>query len=192
MRRSRFTLLVAVGLFLLAPAAAHDFDEESRQIAELMHLRPGMQVADVGAGDGRFGEELARGVGESGHAYLTEISNGELRKLRKLLKKSELTNMSVVEGESADSGLSETCCDAILLRYVVHHMSDPLAMHSSLRRSLRPDGLVVIIEKVEPDDGISPDDLVDDMHTAGFSVVSRHPDWGDHDGHYAIVFRIAQ
>jgi ubiquinone/menaquinone biosynthesis C-methylase UbiE len=191
MLRFRFIAPVALGLLLAVSAIAHDLEEESAEIVELMSLRPGMVVADVGAGDGSFGEALALRVGDSGHVYLTEISEGELSKLRKRLERSDLSNTTVVEGEPDDAGIPEACCDALLLRYVVHHMSSPGEMHSSLRRSLRPGGVVVVVEKDEPGDGITAQELIGDMREAGFVVLSQHPDWGAHDGNYAIVFGIA-
>lgn len=188
MRCLRPTSLLVVGLLVAAAAVAHDSEEESAQIAELMGLKPGMIVADVGAGEGGFGERLARQVGDSGHVYLTEIGESELEKIQRRLDRSDLTNMSVVEGATDQTNLPEACCDAILLRYVVHHMSDPDDMYSSLRSSLRPDGRLVIVEKDEPGDGIEADDLVDGLRKAGFDVLSRQPEWGGHDESYAIVF----
>jgi ubiquinone/menaquinone biosynthesis C-methylase UbiE len=182
--------MIAPLVVLAVVAVAHDSDEESARIAELMELKPGMVVADVGAGDGNFGEMLARRVGESGHVYLTEIGESELEKIRRRLEQSELSNMSVVEGETDETRLPEACCDALLVRYVVHHMSRPDDMHASLRRSLREDGRLVIVEKDDPEDGIEADDLIEDLRRAGFEVLSRHPDWGGHDGHYAVVFHV--
>ena len=98
--------------------------------------------------------------------------------------------MSVVQGDTDQTHLPTACCDAILLRYVVHHMSDPDDMYSSLRRSLRPHGKLVIVEKDEPGDGIEADELVEGLRKAGFDVLSRHPEWGGHDESYAIVFQV--
>ena len=190
MRCPRSIGLVAIGLLLAATVVAHDSEEESAQIAELMELNPGMTVADVGAGEGGFGERFARRAGDAGHVYLTEIGESELEKLRSRVARSDLTNMSVVEGDTDRTNLPEACCDAILLRYVVHHMSHPDDMYSSLRRSLRPDGRLVIVEKDEPGDGIEADDLVEGLREAGFDVLSRQPEWGGHDDSYAIVFQI--
>ena len=97
--------------------------------------------------------------------------------------------MSLVEGDVEDTRLPDDCCDGIMLRYVYHHMSNPEGMRSSLGRSVRPGGLIVVIEKDEIGDGILADDLIADMSTAGFEVVSRHPEWGGHDDHYGVVFR---
>jgi ubiquinone/menaquinone biosynthesis C-methylase UbiE len=189
MLRSPFTRLVTIGLLFASSAAAHDLVEEVTLIVDLMNLRPGIQVADVGAGSGEFSEEIAHRLGGSGHVYVNEVDDGELTKIRRRLEKSELTNMSLVVGETDDTNLPEACCDAILLRFVYHHMSDRTDMSSSLRRSLRPGGLLVVVEKEERGDGVAADSLIADMVTNGFEVVSRHPEWGGHDGHYGVVFR---
>ena len=57
--------------------------------------------------------------------------------------------MDLVEGGVKDTRLPDDCCDGILLRYVYHHMSEPEAMLASLRRSIRPGGILVVIEKLD-------------------------------------------
>ena len=182
-------LCAALSILLATPGAAHPREEEVERIAELMQLRPGMRVADVGAGDGEWGEAIARRLEISGHVYLTEVDDGELLKLRQRLEDSALDNMSVVVGSADEIGLPDACCDAMLLRLVYHHMSDGEAMRTSLKESLRSAALLVVIELHQNGHGIDSQRLVDEMTADGFQVVSRHPDWGGHDDHYAVVFR---
>jgi ubiquinone/menaquinone biosynthesis C-methylase UbiE len=163
--------------------------DEADQISELMNLQAGMRVADVGAGDGEWSEELARRVDESGHVYINEIDEEDLIKIRKRLERAHLGNMSIVVGEANDTRLPEACCDAILLRLVYHHMSSPDEMRVSLYRALRPDGLLLVIEKEERDGhGIMADQLVAEMTADGFKLVSQHPEWQGKDEFYAVVF----
>ncbi|HXV77356.1 MAG TPA: methyltransferase domain-containing protein [Candidatus Polarisedimenticolaceae bacterium] len=190
MERRHALPTVVLALLVTAPLAAHDLDEETDEIARLIELAPGIRLADVGAGDGRFGAEIAHRVGPSGHVYLTEIDDDELDELRALAERREAGNLTVLAGAEDDTRLPDGCCDAVLLRYVVHHMGDPAAMHASVRRSLKTSGRLLVIEKTEPGDGIAEDDLIDAVTRAGFRVVSRHPDWGGHDGHYAVLFRV--
>lgn len=182
-------LAVALSLLLAASGAAHPVEGEAELIAELMNLQPGMQVADIGAGDGEFGEALARGLGASGRVYLTEIDEGELIKLRSLVEQSDVENMSVVVGSPDETGLPDACCDAALLRLVYHHMTDAEAMRASLKKSLRVEGLLVIVDMDQNGHGVEAQRIVDEMTADGFKLVSRHPEWGGHDDHYAIVFR---
>lgn len=184
----RVTVLASVAVMLAAPAWAHGVPEEVDRIAGLMELRPGMQLADVGAGDGEFAEALAGRVGPTGHVFVNEIDDGELRKIRRRISRSDLSNMTPVEGDATDTRLPDGSCDGILLRYVYHHISERVAMRSSLRRSLRPRGRLVVIEKLEHGHGISLEDLIDAITADGFRLLSRHPRWGGHDGHHAAVF----
>ena len=79
MHHTRTTRLFTIALLSIVAviAFAHDSEEESVQIAELMELNPGTVVADVGAGDGNFGEMLARRVGRpcnaGVHSFVREV-----------------------------------------------------------------------------------------------------------------------
>lgn len=188
-RAATLIAVLGLGLGLAALAITPVHADEADQIAELLELQPGLRVADVGAGDGEFGEALARRLGASGHLYLNEIDDGELIKLRRLLERSDLGNMSLVVGEADDSRLPQACCEAILLRLVYHHMSHPDAMRASLHRSLRPGGLLLVIEMDDEDHGTPIERLVSEWSADGFEVVAEHLDWHRHGNHYAILFR---
>jgi ubiquinone/menaquinone biosynthesis C-methylase UbiE len=189
-RRLQWAVLaVALSLLSSHPGATHPFPEEAETIAELIGLRPGMNVADVGAGNGEWGEVIASRLEELGHVYLTEIDDDELTKLRRRIKRSKLGNMSVVVGSGEDTGLPDGCCDAILLRLVYHHMTDRPEMRASLKRSLRADARLLVVEMDDNGHGIPAERLEDEMTGDGFHVVSRHPKWGGHDDHYAVLFR---
>ena len=185
---------IVVGTIALAafvPACAHDVSEEVGRIAELIQLRPGMQLAEVGAGNGEFSEGLANRVGRGGHVFVNEIDDGELIKIRRRIERSDLTNMSLVEGGVTDTRLPGDCCDGILLRYVYHHFSEPEDMLASLRRSLSLQGVLIVIEKLERGGhGISLDDMIEQLTADGFRLVSRHPEWGRHERHHAAVFAL--
>jgi SAM-dependent methyltransferase len=182
----------AASIFVV-PILGHDVSAEIDQIAWLMKLAPGMQLADVGAGDGVFAEALAGRVGPSGQVFINEIDDGELKRIRERLARTERTNLTVVAGETDDARLPNECCDGILVRMAYHHMNERDAMRASLRRSLRPDGLLVIVEKLEANGhGIALDDVIDELTGDGFQLISRHPDWGGHEGHHAAVFGLAK
>jgi ubiquinone/menaquinone biosynthesis C-methylase UbiE len=175
---------VLASFFAVAPGGAAEED----RIAELMELRTGMHVADVGAGNGRWSEALARLVGESGHVYANEIDEGDLERIRERIEESDLRNMTAVEGRIDDTMLPEACCDAMLLRHVYHDITHREEMRASIIRSLRPGGRLLVIEVDTDDHGIPEDELISDMTSDGFHVVSRHPRWQDSDYRYAVLF----
>ena len=203
---SRFTTLLGAGLaFVLVTASwvtSRAAADETEQIADALRLAPGMRVADVGAGDGEWSVELARRVGESGHVFATEVDEDDLEQTRDRLEQTGLGNSTVILGDQNDTGLPAGCCDAILLRLVYHHFTDPAPMRASLRRALKPGGLLAVIDILPqshwrelegvPDrggHGIDPEELLAEMTGDGFEEVERYDDWGEEEDHYCIVFR---
>jgi len=192
-------LLTACALLASLPAALAD---EAEQIVGALALRPGMSAADVGAGEGRFTTALARQVGAAGRIYATEVESDKLAHIQERLKADGFANVRTVLGDQSTTGLPEGCCDAILLRMVYHHFTDPTAMRRSLWSALKPGGRVVVIEvpphagwrklegvKERGGHGILAPELIADMKGDGFTVVARHEDWPGEDDSYCVVFQ---
>ncbi len=203
MNRVRSLLATLASLLLFAACAtSRARADEAKQIAEALDLEAGMRVADVGAGDGEWAVELAHRVGETGHVYATEVDEDDLEEARERLDATGLGNATAVLGDQDDTGLPADCCDAILLRLVYHHFTDPAPMRASLRQALKPGGLIAVIDILPqshwreldgvPDrggHGIVPEELLADMTGDGFELVARYDDWGDEEDHFCIVFR---
>ncbi len=188
---------LATGGFVLA------FSSETAAVADALALRVGMQVADVGAGDGDWAERLAEKVGPAGHVYATEIDAEHVEDIASRAERDGLENVTAVLGTATDTGLVDACCDAILLRMVYHHFTDPEPMRASLRRALRPGGRLAVID-LRPQDwgdlprvpdrgghGIREEDLVAEMTSDGFEVVARYEEWVGDPYRYCVVFRLA-
>ena len=193
---STFVFLLLAGL-----ASAPSLASEQESLFAALGVRPGLRVADVGAGDGEWAEKLAREVGESGHVFATEVDPAEVAKIEKRVQDAGLTNVTAVKGTQQETGLSAACCDAILLRMVYHHFAEPARMRASLKEALRPGALLVIIDTEPQKDwrrlegvpergghGIREEDLVREMTGDGFEVAARHAAWNGDANRYCIVF----
>src|SRR5687767_5305712 len=123
---------------------------EMPRLTEALGLRTGMMVADVGAGRGQLTLALAAAVGSTGHVFSSEIDPTRLQALREAVAEARLSNVTVVEAKISESGLPASCCDAIVLRRVYHHVTDPAATNASLLRALRPGGLLAVIDIPPP------------------------------------------
>ena len=201
-RRMCRIIVVLLPLLCAACAAARAPVVEADHIAEVLALRPGMWVADVGAGNGEWTQDLAQRVGQDGGVYSTEVKEDDVEEIREIIDSAGLTNVTALLGQADDSGLPEGSCDAILLRLVYHHFTDPPEMRRSLLRALRPGGLIAVIE-IEPQShwpdledvpdrgghGIPAVDLIEEMTTEGFEVVERHEPWEEETDRYCVVFR---
>lgn len=147
---------VAIGLawLLLGPAAAQQTQltegqlkaaaHEMPQLVQLLELKPGMTVADVGAGFGAWTMEFAKVVGPSGRVYANDIGAAQLAALREAAGKHP--NVSVIEGAAQSTNLPAACCDAILVRDAYHHLTEPDAIVKSLAAALKPGGRLAVID----------------------------------------------
>jgi SAM-dependent methyltransferase len=191
-------------LLLAAPVRA----DEAERLAELLAVRPGARVADVGAGDGEYALDLAARVGTGGRVYATELGAEQRDAIRAAAAAAGLGNVEVVEAQVAATGLPSACCDAILLRHVYHHLTEPAALNRDLLRALAPGGLLVIVDfpptwylrPFTPDGvgaersrhGIAPADALRELRAAGFAEVKVIEPWTSAwlgPDSYALVLR---
>jgi len=120
---------------------------DAPKIVDVLELKPGMTVADVGAGGGAMTVVLGKWIG-AGHVFATDIGARQLGLIRDYVKREGLTNVTVIEGAAASTNLPPGCCDAILLRHVYHHITAVEAFNKSVFASLKPGGRLAIIDFV--------------------------------------------
>ena len=133
---------VLVVFSLMAQATGSEID----RLIQVLDLKPGVSVADVGAGTGDLSISIAGRVAPNGTVYSTEVDPKKLDQIRQTVQKAGIHNVVVVAGANNDTHLPPNCCDAIFLRRVYHHLTDPLDMDRSLFLSLRPGGRLAIID----------------------------------------------
>ena len=154
-------------------------------LIDVLELTEGSVVADIGAGDGDQTRAIARHIGSTGKIYSTELGSESLEDLREGLEGAENANIEILEGDPAKTNLPETCCDAIYLRRVYHHIDKPKAFNKSLYQSLKAGGRLAIIdfaprgEEADPSGrdvgsqhGVTAKTVVEELTEAGFTAVS--------------------
>lgn len=112
----------------------------------LFELKPGLTVADVGAGFGAWTVRFAKAVGPTGRVYSTDIGAAQLAALREGVQREGLANVTVLEGAVETTNLPALCCDAILIRDAYHHLTQPAAIVKSLAEALKPGGRLAVID----------------------------------------------
>jgi SAM-dependent methyltransferase len=166
---------------------------EMPRLREVLALEAGKVVADVGAGKGQLTAALAREVGPSGRVYSTEIDRARLEALRA----ARPANVTVVEARSDATGLPPDCCDAIVLRRVYHHLTEPASINAGLLQALRPGGVLVVIDFPPPffwgrgELGVPAQAVVRELAGSGFEPVRLIEDWPGRGplASYCAVFR---
>jgi ubiquinone/menaquinone biosynthesis C-methylase UbiE len=114
-------------------------------------IRKGSTVADIGAGAGYFTWRMAERVGPEGTVYGEDIQPGMLDLLKKNIAARGLQNVKTVLGKTDDPRLPDGKIDLVLLVDVYHEFSEPQKMLHHIRRSLKPDGRLVLLEYRQED-----------------------------------------
>lgn len=156
---------------------------EMPRLRQVLALKAGTVVADVGAGKGELSFALAREVGSNGHVFSTEIDPERLGRLRESVVAAQLDNVTVVEAYSSETGLPPNCCDAIVLRRVYHHLTEPSGINASLLRSLRPGGVLAVVDFPPPfflsrgEFGVPAKTVMSEVMSSGFELLRQIDDW---------------
>ncbi len=129
-------------------ASREDAGEAARVIA-LAGIRPGMRVADIGAGAGYYAAPLARAVGPGGRVFAQDIVPNYVARLRERVGRAGLANVEVVQGLPDDPRLPASI-DVALMVHMYHEIESPFALLWRLRGSLSPNGRVVIVDADRP------------------------------------------
>lgn len=132
-----------------------DGEERPETVLDALQIPSGAAVADVGAGAGYFTWRLAQRVGPQGKVIAVEVQQKMLDRIGGELKKRHLTNVELVLGEERNPHLPERRLDLVLLANAYHEFSDPEVMMAAIRRSLKPDGRVAVLE-YRKEDNYSP------------------------------------
>lgn len=194
---------VAVGAYVYSRYQKRSLGDEADQLASLIGLRPGIRVGEVGAGKGAMTEHIASRLKAPGHLFATEIDQKRLRQL--VQRKIELrwNNVTVEPGTADNCGIPATSCDAIYMRAVYHHFTNPMAMNTSIFRALRPGGALAVVDftprlllapwtpKGIPENrgghGIPPAILVEELEQVGFERVRVIDNWPGNK--YCLLFQ---
>ena len=133
---------------------SRDAEESPDRALSVIDVRPGMTVADIGAGSGYMTLRVAPLVGATGKVYATDIQPALLRLLQQKLGEGDVSNVEVVLGSETDTGLPDHSIDIALLVDVYHEFQHPKEMLRSIRQSMKPGGQLVLIEYRKEDPAI--------------------------------------
>ena len=121
-------------------------EEKPDVMVDLLGIKNGESVADVGAGSGYMSWRLAQKVGTNGVVYATDIQQEMLDLLSENMRKRGTRNVKPVLGTLTDSKLPTNTLDLVIMVDVYHELSDPYEMMTSIVSSLKPGGRMVFIE----------------------------------------------
>ena len=121
-------------------------EERGDLLLRELDLKPGMAVADVGAGTGYYARRMAPLVGDAGVVYAVDVQPEMIKMLTDLAKQARLTNIKPVLCSVDNVKLPDASIDLAILVDVYHELEFPFEVMESLVRALGPGGRVVFVE----------------------------------------------
>jgi ubiquinone/menaquinone biosynthesis C-methylase UbiE len=152
---------------------ARDRLGEAEQVMQLAAVKPGMWVADVGAGEGYYTVRLAPAVGPRGRVLAEDIIEETRNRLAQRVQRERLDNVAVLLGKPDDAMLPPHSFDRIFLVHMYHEVQSPYAFLWNLREGLKPAGEVVVVDSDRPTKrhGIPPSLLACEFSAIGMQPV---------------------
>src|SRR5215212_11370608 len=152
---------------------ARDRLGEAEEVMQLAGVKPGMSVADVGAGEGYYTVRLARVVGPKGRVLAEDIVPDIRDELSDRIQRERLDNVAVKLGTPDNPMLPAQSFDRIFLVHMYHEVQSPYAFLWHMREGLKPDGVAVVVDSNRPTNrhGIPPTQLRCEFGAVGMNQV---------------------
>jgi predicted methyltransferase len=116
------------------------------EIVAALELKPGMVVADIGAGTGLFTRLMADKVQTSGKVYAVDIAPQFLAHIAADARKNKRPQVVTVRGSQQSTNLPAGTVDVAFMSDVYHHLEHPESVLASLREAIKPGGRLVVVE----------------------------------------------
>jgi predicted methyltransferase len=155
--------------------------EQPEKVLDALNIKPGMIVADVGAGNGYFTLRLARRVKDAGRVFAVDIQQAMLDLLENSRKREGLSNIELVLSTPTDPRLPPTSVDLALLVDVYHEFQRPEEMVAGIRAALKPDGVLVLVEyrgedpavPIKPEHKMTVGQVLKEIEPMGFRLQKK-------------------
>ena len=177
-----------------------DAFDHREEIIEAMQLKPGMAVADIGAGTGLFTRLFGKEVTEEGTVYAVDIAEAFVKHVELSAEEAGLENVIGVVCDADSVKLPPESIDLAFICDTYHHFEFPAKTMQSIHRALKPGGQIVLIDfhRIE---GVSrewtlnhvragKEVFVEEITRAGFRVVEEKPDMLD-ESYYVLFEKVA-
>lgn len=161
------------------------------RVMDILGIKPGVTVADIGAGSGWFTVRAARRIGNGSKVYAVDINPDFLQHIRQRARRDGLRNVETILDKDNDPLLPPGRVDSVLLLKTYHEVAKPVPFLKNLRKALKPGARVGIIDRNGKgnDHGIDAAIVIEEARQAGYKIAGQY-DFvkGDAGVDYFLVF----
>lgn len=149
---------------------------EPGQLVRLLGIRPGMAIADIGAGSGYLTVRLSPVVGAQGRIFAQDIEPSYLKDLGQRVKTLNLKNVTVSLGEAHDPRLPRNSVDVAIMVHMYHEISDPYALLYNLVPTFKRGGQLGVVDTraATSRHGTPPALLACELAAVGYREIAVH------------------
>ncbi|MDC1371281.1 class I SAM-dependent methyltransferase [Flavobacteriaceae bacterium] len=152
-------------------------EENVSKLIQNMGIKTNDTIADIGAGSGYHVFRIAP-IANKGMVYAVDIQTEMLMAIENIKETSKIKNIKTILGSEESVYLPENSVDKILMVDVYHEFSFPIEMITSIKRALKPEGELFLIEYRAEDPNVpikkihkmSEKQAVKEMNAAGFKL----------------------
>jgi predicted methyltransferase len=171
-----------------------DRDEklQVQRVMDILGIKEGVHVADIGAGSGWFTVRAAKRVGSTGNVYAVDINPESIAYINRRIQQNGIVNVHAILSKEDDPALPKNSIDSVLLLKTYHEVAHPVLLLKNLRSSLRSGAKIGIIDRdgKGDDHGIPRDVVVQEAAQAGYQLQEQY-DFVKGDGQdYFLIFRL--
>lgn len=139
-------LVTGLALFSLH-ADQRDKWQQPEKVMDVVGVKQGMVIGEVGAGHGYFTFKLANRVGIKGKVYANDIVRSKLRYIKNRCQTEGITNIETILGKVEDPLFPKGQMDIIIMVYVFHELEKPVELLNNTLPSLKPNSKLVILDR---------------------------------------------
>lgn len=170
---------------------ARDEWQKPEALIELLKIKPGSAVADVGCHEGYMTFKLARHVGNNGTVYAVDLDQVKLDKVKQRADENDLHQIRMIQGAENNPKLPSNALDAVLILDTYHEMNAHAEILQHIKTALKKGGRLLICEPIADErKNLSRSEqerkhelglrfAIDDLRKAGFKIILQQENFVD-------------
>jgi len=152
------------------------------KVIEVLRIKQGDSIADIGAGSGYFTIPFAKTVGEEGSVYAVDIEQGMLDHIKQQADSEKLSNIPLIKVDADSSGLKEKSVDLVFICDTYHHIENRKVYFQKLKGAMKKNGRLAIVDFQKKEMSFGPplwmkikrEDVINEIEDAGFKLEEEY------------------